>query len=105
MDIKIDEKWFNLIKSGKKTIECRLDRGIYKSLKIGDQIRLVHDFKYHVVVITDIRRYKSFQDYLSIETLEKTLPGVETFQEGFDIYHKYYSTKDIEDFGVLALQL
>ena len=106
MDIKIDEKWFYLIQSGKKTVEGRLNRGVYKELKQGNYIRFVCNGGATCdATIVDIRHYKSFEEYLVNETLNNTLPSVETFEQGLAIYHQFYTREDVAKFGVLAIEI
>jgi len=57
------------------------------------------------VKITSIHNYNSFEDYLRVETLEKCLPGVNTMEEGLQIYYKYYSKKDEEKYNIIAIRI
>ena len=52
-------------------------------------------------LITNIRHYKTFEDYLRKETL--ILPGVPTIECGVVVYRQWYSEE--KEFGVLAIEL
>ena len=55
-------------------------------------------------VVTDVRHYKSFEDYLSSEGLRTTLPGVTSIQEGVAVYRQFYSSADEAEHGVVAVE-
>jgi ASC-1-like (ASCH) protein len=101
----LSEPWFELILNGLKTVEGRLNKGSFCKMIPGDQLLFYNDqgenFK---VIITDIKHYKGFRQLLKKETLKKTLPGVKKIDDGVGIYRDFYSEKDEEKYGVLAIR-
>ena len=105
----LSEPWFSLIKLGIKKCEGRLKTGIFAKLKKGDYIRFENaDFGYSRnfrVKITSIHDYNTFAEYLTKETLEKCLPGIDSLEHGLGVYYKYYKKEDEETFKVIAIRL
>ena len=107
--ISIQNPGFNLIKSHKKTVEGRLDKGVFSHLQVGDTVYWYHTQTGEEVKtnIENITKYPSFTSYLSTEGLETTLPldTIDTIDKGVDLYYRYYTPEKEQMCGVLALQL
>jgi ASC-1-like (ASCH) protein len=104
-NINVSEPWFSLIKKGRKKIEGRLNKGTFSELKKGDIIMFKNDNDSCKAKITGIKHYDTFHEYLTMEGLKRTLPGIKTIEEGVNIYYKYY-TKDMEkQFKILAIYI
>eukprot|EP00056_Hartaetosiga_gracilis_P019372 m.13841 g.13841 ORF g.13841 m.13841 type:complete len:115 (-) comp7645_c0_seq1:163-507(-) len=105
----VSEPWFSLIKLGLKVVEGRLNVGKWAGLSIGDEITFFNDdFGFErrcTVKVMETRTYPSFSSYLKEEGLASTLPGVESLDEGVQIYRKYYSKSDEMKHGIIAIQL
>lgn len=99
----VSEPWFSLIADKKKVVEGRLNKGDFKIMKAGDSITFTNKSKKINVVITKITHYKSFEDYLESETLERCLPGIFSLEEGISIYHKFYTPSDEQLYGIQAI--
>jgi ASC-1-like (ASCH) protein len=102
----LSEPWFSLIKLGIKKVEGRLNKGDFKEMKIGDSVTFTNnDFKEREFTIQVVKKteYKSFDEYLSKEGLETTLPGIDTIEEGLSVYYKYFSKEDEKTYGVIAV--
>ena len=92
---------FDLIKSGKKTVEGRKNNEKYQEYKVGDYIKFYCERKqgckkkeYLLVKITKINKYKTVEDYLRKETLKRALPCVKSVKEGVDIYNLFSSKSE-----------
>jgi ASC-1-like (ASCH) protein len=104
--------FFNLIMSGHKTIEGRLNTGKWSTLKVGDTITftrkkadgtLTND---HVEIrVTNLTRYSTFREMLTQEGLRRVLPGLTTVEDGVELYKTWYSIADQVTYGVLALEI
>jgi ASC-1-like (ASCH) protein len=101
----LQQKWYNLLLSGEKTVEGRMAKEKYKKLKIGDKVLMADGLYAQEFVILDIRKYKSVKDFISCEGLSTTLPGVKTMKEGIDIYLEFYDEKEVEKLGFLAFEV
>lgn len=102
------EPYFSFVKNGQKTIEGRLNKEWYRSLKPGDHI-IVHrqddENDTIEVVVKDLRRYASIQDMLEREPLKQLLPDVDSAEEGLKIYRKFYTEQQEQEFGALAIEV
>lgn len=103
----VSEPWFSLILLGLKTVEGRLNKGDFNQMKKGDTIifhnsSLGFDRRFSVVV-KNIKKYSSFEKYLTSEGLQNTLPGIINITDGVKVYHKYYSVQDEKKYGILAI--
>ncbi len=106
-EIRIQEPWFSLIKNKKKRIEGRLNKGLFASLKKGDTITIINnnsDDKINAK-IKKIKKYETFEEYLSQEGLKRTLPGIKTIKEGCDVYYKYYTKEQELEYKILAIYI
>ncbi|XP_052172329.1 uncharacterized protein LOC127788256 isoform X2 [Diospyros lotus] len=86
-ELHVQEPFFSQFRDGLKTVEGRYARGDYNSFDNSQ----------------DVHRYASFSEMLEAESLSKVLPGVETIEEGVQIYRKFYSEEKERSNGVLAI--
>ena len=108
MDIKeinVQNPWFQYIKNKKKKIEGRLNKGIFKSFIKGEKIKIINENNFIIVKIKKIRKYNTFEEYLSQEGLRKTLPNIKNIQDGCDIYYKFYTKEQEKEYGILAIEI
>src|SRR5690348_8235884 len=101
----VEEPWFTHIAKGDKVIEGRLGKGKFSDLTKGQKIKFVNKGRKACAVVTDIKTYKTFEEYLSHEGLSRTLPGVHTIADGVKIYRKYYSAEKEQERGIVAIHL
>ena len=104
-EIHVSEPWFTYIKNNKKRIEGRLNKGSFSELKKKQIIRFFNkdlNEKFDAKIV-NIVKYKSFEEYLTQEGLKRTLPNINTIQDGVSIYRQYYSLDDENRFGILAI--
>ncbi|XP_023750024.1 uncharacterized protein LOC111898331 isoform X3 [Lactuca sativa] len=102
--LHVQEPFFSQIKDGKKTIEGRCAGGDYNRYII-ESGSLVLFNKCLLLQVHDVHCYGSFSDMLATEDLAKVLPGVETVEEGVEIYRRFYSEEKERENGVLAMFL
>jgi len=89
-------------------VEGRLNRGFFAQLKVDQEIIWINSQNRNQICktkISAIRKYKSFKEMLENETLKKTLPNMESIDEGVNIYRKYYKEKNEKEYGVIAIEL
>ena len=104
----VQSKYFNLIKEGKKKIEGRLNKSKFSTFKKGDELKIIDSSNDNNIIsakIKKIKKYISFEEYLSQEGLKRTLPGIKTIENGVNIYHKFYSKEQENEYGVLAIYI
>lgn len=94
----VSEPWFSLIKVGLKTVEGRLGKKEFAEMKEGDVITFTNNQmpfeRQFNVKITQINNYNTFREYLSSEGLEKCLPGIDTLEQGVEVYYQYYKADE-----------
>jgi len=100
---RLDKKWFDHVKFGRKTVEGRLNRDKYAEIKAGDKIVFTCADEKVTVLVIGTATYASFKDMLETEGILYVLPGVENIDEGCDIYEKIY--KDLYETEVVALRI
>ncbi|KAJ3311801.1 hypothetical protein HDV04_003813 [Boothiomyces sp. JEL0838] len=105
--LHLQDRYFHLIKQGKKKKEGRTNSGISASVQIGDFIEFhLHDKSESVVVkATEIKKYKTFKELLLAEGIEQMLPGSGlTLEEAEKLYQGFPSYKEREaQFGTLCI--
>ena len=104
----VAEPWFTLISLGLKTVEGRKNKGRFKEMNVGDIVQWMNnDFGERSVLTKVVRKaeYRTFEEYLGTEGLNKTLPGVDSMEFGLGVYFKYFTKEDEETYGVVAIEL
>ncbi|XP_021906811.1 uncharacterized protein LOC110821325 [Carica papaya] len=89
-----------VLDDGLKTIEGRCAGGVYNRIAPGTSI-LVN--KCVAFAVEDVHQYASFSEMLEAEGLAKVLPGVETVEEGVQVYRKFYTEEKERSNGVIAI--
>ncbi|CAL8992769.1 unnamed protein product [Prunus brigantina] len=100
IELHVQEPFFSQLKDGLKTIEGRCALGNCSRIDSGSLILLNKCLLFEV---QDIRSYSSFSDMMEAEGLSKVLPGVETIEQGVQIYRKFYTEEKERSNGVLAI--
>lgn len=102
------EPWFSLIRDGIKTVEGRINNTKYNKLKKGDTIKLEKyedSNEYVVLSVESIQAYKTFEEMIKSESLEKILPGIKDINEGVEVYRQFYKPEVELEKGVLAIRI
>lgn len=104
----LSQPWFDLIKSGAKKYEGRINTGFWKDLKVKDTF-IFYDGKeqsYKVEVVST-REYKNFKDGITDVGLNNILPpeADNTIEQAIqNVYYKYYSKQQEMTYGIVMLQ-
>lgn len=85
---------FDYIKQGIKTVEGRKNNEKYQKIKRDDIILFECNNETIKTRVTYVRKYVTLEDYLNEETLELTLPNVETVRNGITIYNNWSTQKE-----------
>lgn len=105
----VSEPWFSLMKLGIKKCEGRLNKGDFAKMKKHDKIQFINNElgfeRSFNVKITSIHNYDTFKNYLQKETLEKCLPGIDTIEQGENIYYKYYTKNNENKYKIIAIRI
>jgi len=99
--------WFAFLQNKVKTIEGRLAKPgkVASSVQPGDTITFVCGLESFDAIVVRCSHYACIEDYLIVEGLSNCLPGVDTINEGVDIYHQFYSAEAEARYGVMAIEI
>ncbi|KAM3374426.1 putative protein isoform X1 [Capsicum galapagoense] len=100
--IELFVKYSKLYADGQKTVEGRCAVGHYNKIEPGAFILINQCL---VLQVQDIRHYHSFHEMLEAECLKEVLPGVDTVEEGVQVYRKFYSEEKERSNGVLSISI
>ena len=102
----LDERYYNSIKNGFKTIEMRLNDEKRQQLKVGDILEFKNRANDEILktTITNIYHYPSFKEIF--ENFDRESLG---FKDDLDFSYKdmenFYSIEDQEKYGVIAIEV
>ena len=106
--MKLRPEFFELIRSGKKEYEVRLNDEKRQQISVGDRIIFKKEpdlFEGVIVTVEQIKRFNSF--YKMAETLSLKSLGYpdKNAEQIADMYHKIYSEDDEQKYGVVAFKI
>lgn len=101
--ITIKEKYFNLIKSGKKTIELRLYSLPFQQMKIGDTLLFINKDQKLATTITGFVLSDTFENLFSMIT--PTDAGFSSVKEALDIIETFYPIERQLKKGVVGIKV
>jgi len=106
----LSEPWFTLVSLGLKTCEGRLHKNRFREFKEGDIIQWINDDfglerRCFTKIITYVKVYGTFEEYLNDKGLEKCLPGMPNLEHGLGVYFKYFTKEDEKKYGVVSFEL
>ena len=74
-------------------------------MKIGDRFNFVNDSNKVTVQISNKTKYKTFEEYLLMEGLKRTLPNIKTIKDGLDVYYNYYTKNQEKEHKIVAIEI
>jgi len=104
--MKVQEKYYNLLKNGVKTIELRLFDEKRKKIKIGDEItfeNLDNAADYFIGVVKALHRAQDFQELSEFIPVSKA--GFKTQKELVETMRKFYPLEKQKKEGVLGIEI
>ena len=108
-DIFVREPWYSLIKKGIKSVEGRLNKGLFSKIQTGDVIvwKTKNDKDGIKTQVVKKIIYKSFKEMIEKETIEKILPkqNFTNIEQGIQVYREWYSEADEIKYGVVGIHL
>jgi ASC-1-like (ASCH) protein len=98
------DPWLTLIKQKSKTIEGRLNKNTWAKMKSGDKIAFCNVSHACEVTIVKINKYKSFDEMLKVEEINKLTPGFNK-EQCLQVYRNIYDPDEEKKIGVLAIHV
>ena len=108
LNLSLQQKYFDAIKSGLKTAEGRPNSSKFKDLHPGDTISFTCVTTNEVIVCTVqvITLYQNFYEMLQAQGVHNMLPGVATIEDGIAVYENFPGYKErVKSDGVIAIAL
>lgn len=113
-EIGIESSLVEAIRSGQKTIEGRLGKPRFLKIREGDTLSIREDiWKDGEVIgahddalrlkVAQVLYFESFKEMLESVNYEAAVPSVKTLRDAINKYAEFYSAKDEEEYGVVAL--
>ena len=101
--MRIKRRFYDLIKSGKKTLEVRVRYDTINRIQVGERIRLMTHTGGFDVKVAAIRRYNTFAEMLNVEPWEKIAPDSKSKNEVLSLFKQIYPASK-EQLGVVVLE-
>ena len=104
--MNVKTKYYNLLKSGKKTIELRLFDEKRQKIRIGDTItfyNLSNPDDHFTAVVTNLHRAKSFDALCQI--ISPARAGFATPEELVSVLREFYTPTAQKQFGVVGIEI
>ena len=104
--MKVQTKYYNLLKNGIKTIELRLWDEKRQQIKVGDKITfsdLSNPDDTFVAEVITLHRAPSFDELCNI--IQPQQAGFSTKQELLNCLQEFYPPKAQEQYGVVGIEI
>ena len=103
ISINIQEPYRGFILSGQKTVEGRLNRGKFISIKKGDILIISPENQEFKVIAKN--NYNSFCEMIMSEGLENVAPDKNNVEAVLQVYYRLYNKEQEREFGVIAIKI
>lgn len=100
-NMRLKEKYFNLIKEGKKTIELRLYDDKRQKIQLGDEIVFTNGDNHVRTLVLGLFISKSFDQLF--KKVNPAFCGFSTKEEAIEIMEQFYPATMQEETGVVGI--
>jgi ASC-1-like (ASCH) protein len=101
--MRIKKRFYDLIRSGKKTLEVRVGYDTINRIQVGERILLMTHTGSFDVKVVDIRRYHTFVEMLGVEPWDRIAPDSRSKDEVLSLFKQIYPSHK-EQLGVVVLE-
>ncbi len=101
--MRVKRRFYDLIFSGRKTLEVRVGYDSINRIQVGERIRLTTHTGSFEVKVSAIRRYRTFEEMLSAEPYEHIAPDAKSREEVLSLLKQIYPAHK-EKLGVVVLE-
>jgi len=98
----VQEPYKTYLLNWQKTIEWRLNRWKYASLKVWDTLSFENGDSFEIKNLT---YHKSFSEMIWIFWKENILPNAKSDEEAINVYYSFYTPEEEKKFWVIAIQV
>lgn len=106
LQIKVQEKYFNLLKSGRKTIELRLFDDKRRKIKIGDIIEFSNASNADDIFLAKVINLHKAPDFKSLcSKIDVQQAGFLSQDELLKTLENFYSVQRQKEFGVVGIEI
>ena len=107
INLEVQQPYFDAIKSGTKTIEGRLAKQKYTTLKAGDTIQFMNPSGGASITkkVARVYRYPTFEDAFEHLSYKNAIPNAESSEQAIKIYEQFYPRPIQDELGVVFIVL
>lgn len=102
--MRIKQRFFDLIKTGEKTLEVRVGYDSIKRIQAGERINMLTHTSSLNVRVNSIRKYESFQAMLKKEPFKSIAPDTSSSEELLTLLKNIYPPNK-EKLGIIVFEL
>lgn len=106
--IRVQNKWWQFIAAKRKTVEVRIFKDAHAHVVPGDKIEItnIQTSQKLFGTVGNVTIYPTFESMFQHEGLIRVLPGINSIQDGINVYYSIGNYKHDELlYGVVAIEL
>lgn len=106
MRCHLDEELFELVKSGVKDVEVRINDAKRKKLHKGDKITFFKrplDDEVIIKKVKDLEYYNNFDEVVEQYEMKRIYKANCSREEYLNLMHKFYATEELEKDGAVTI--
>lgn len=105
LDMKLQDKYFNMVKNDIKTLEIRLLDKKRKNLCVGDTIRFTNSFSETISVeVMELKVYDNFNELLLTNPASEMGMLDLTFEDSINEFYSIYPKEKCSKYKILAIK-
>ena len=101
-ELRFKRKYFEMIRGGSKTLECRIKYPSLAKIKVGQIVIFFWESQSLKVEMVGIRQYKIFREMLNGEEINRLVPGM-SYNFALKEYKSIYPEWKVAKFGGLIV--
>ena len=101
--MRTKQRFLDLIKQGKKTLEVRVGYDSIKTIQAGERLRFASRTQTQIIRVKDVRRYSTFEEMMEFEEAGRIAPA-QTKEKVVQLLKEIYPP-DRESLGVVVLDI
>lgn len=99
--INIQEPYKTFVLNGIKTVEGRINKGKFATMKIGDILE-IGGIKFNII---EKSIYQNFREMIEKEGIENVIPDKNNIDDAVEVYYKFYTKEQEKKFKVVAIKI